>query len=120
MGTAELTYYEKDGLVYPNIQLEEEEVNLTQLGKYGIMAWNYLKENEPQRYRTLCRMGVLEEKSREVEEEANDMLELLMKQYLGKHKPKDSASTMEMWQLMEQAKMYAEEIVVREVVFKIY
>ena len=41
------------------------------LGKYGRMAMNYLKENEPARYKTLMRFGKMYEKMSAVEEEAN-------------------------------------------------
>ena len=40
--------------------------------------------------------------------------------YLKKNPPKNPESTMEMWQLREQAKMQAEEIVMKEVVLKFH
>jgi hypothetical protein len=58
-----------------------------------------------------------EEKAREVNEEAYDMLDTMMKQYLHKHKPRDSNSTMEMWRIREQAKMVAEETVLCDIVY---
>lgn len=33
--------------------------DLLNLGKYGMRALNYLKENEPSRYKTLYRFGLL-------------------------------------------------------------
>ena len=116
-----LTYHEVEGLLYPDIQMpEEQEKTLTNLGKYGLMAMNYLKENEKQRFVTLQRFGMLAEKMHEVDEEANRLLEQLMNQYLKKHKPQNPNSTMEMWKLREQAKMQAEEVVLHQVVMKFH
>ena len=116
-----LTYHEVDGLLYPDIQMpEEQEKKLTNLGKYGMMALKYLQENEKQRYRTLQRFGTLAEKMHQVDEEANGLLEKLMNQYLQKNKPENPGSTMEMWKLREQARMQAEEVVLHQIVLKFH
>lgn len=49
--------------------------------------------------------------------EANELLDRIMQQYLQKHKPENPDSTMEMWQLREQAKTTAEEVVFRDIVY---
>lgn len=114
---AEMTYKEVDGILYPEIQLPvDQEKELRKLGKYGRMAMDYLKENEPARYRTLLRFGKLAEKMQEVEDEANSLLDQLMESYLQKHRPENPSSTMEMWRLREQAKMQAEEVVLHQIV----
>lgn len=105
----EMTYKEVDGLLYPQIEMPDETEDLTKLGKYGRMAMNYLKENEPARYKTLMRFGKMYEKMSAVEEEANQLYDQLEMQYLAKHKPQNPSSTMEMWKIREQAKMQAEE-----------
>ena len=69
----EMTYKEVDGLLYPQIEMPDETEDLTKLGKYGRMAMNYLKENEPARYKTLMRFGKMYEKMSAVEEEANQL-----------------------------------------------
>ncbi|WVK74196.1 TnpV protein [Roseburia sp. 831b] len=121
MAEMAISYTEVDGLLYPNIQMPEEQTEkMKKLGKYGRMAMKYLEEMEPQRYKTLLRFGKLAEKMQEVEKEANDLLEMLMDQYLAKHKPKDPSSTMEMWKIREQAKMQAEEVVLSQVVMKFH
>ena len=119
MAEMALTYHEVDGLLYPDIQMPEEQ-NLTNLGKYGRMAVKFLKENEPARYKTLYRFGMLEEKMKEVDEEANNLLDELMESYLMKHKPQNPSSTMEMLKLREQAKMQAEEVVLNQVVMRFH
>ncbi|MGB4658125.1 MAG: TnpV protein [Mobilitalea sp.] len=119
MAELAMTYHEVDGLLYPDIQMPEEQgMKLTNLGKYGILAMNYLKENEPSRYKTLYRFGKLAEKMTEVNEEAYQLLDQLVNDYLRKHKPENPNSTMEMWKLREQAKMQAEEVVLQQIVMK--
>ena len=90
----------------------------------GQTVWNtleqYLKENERNRYNTLYRLGRLGEKMKEVDEEANNLLETLMRNYLKIHKPKEPSSTMEMWKKREQAKMMAEEVVLKRIVYRFH
>ena len=114
----EMTYKEVDGLLYPQIEMPDETEDLTKLGKYGRMAMNYLKENEPARYKTLMRFGKMYEKMSAVEEEANQLYDQLEMQYLAKHKPQNPSSTMEMWKIREQAKMQAEEVVLNQIVMR--
>ena len=95
------TYTEKDGILYPNIRIGEEETEAMQntfSGKYGDLWKKYLKENQSDRYYHLVHLGI-------------------MQQYLQKHKPENPDSTMEMWQLREQAKAMAEEVVLQDVVY---
>ena len=56
----------------------------------------------------------------EVENEANRMMDELENSYLKNNPPGDRNSTMEMWQLRQQARMQAEEIVMKEVVMKFH
>ena len=94
------TYTEKDGILYPNIFIGEEETETMQnvfLGKYGDLWKKYLKENQPERYYHLVHLGQLRQKAAEINEEANELLERIMQQYLQKHKPENPDSTMEMW-----------------------
>lgn len=117
MEALNLEYHEGlDGMLYPNIQMAEpSEITL---GKYGIMAMEYLKENHYERYRTMVRFGILKEKMKEVEEEANRLQDRLMEDYLKKHKPQDTSSTMEMWKIREQGMRMAEEIVLHQIVYR--
>ena len=98
------TYTEVNGVLYPNITISEE-VDVW-VGKYGLLWIDYIKSNHTDRYRHHIRMGTLNIKAFEVNEEAYEMLEGIVNQYLVKHKPQNSASTMEMWRLREQAKQW--------------
>lgn len=113
------TYTEKDGLLYPNLSVEQELEQIT-VGKYGLLWISYMKENHPDRYRRHIRMEQLRSIAAEVNKEACQMLDTIMNQYLQKHKPVNPTSTMEMWKLREQAKQTAEDEVYETVVYKFY
>ena len=118
------TYTEVDGILYPNIVVDDKRsdmdsvISTTDIGKYGHLWISYMKENLPDRYRHHIRMGQLQMKAKEVNEEAYEMMDGIVEKYLVKHKPKDAHSTMEMWKLREQAKQLAEEVVYGEIVYK--
>ncbi|WP_370750718.1 TnpV protein [Eubacterium sp.] len=121
MEEKKLTYHEgADGMLYPNLEMPKEKVSITKVGRYGMMAAQYLKENEGLRYNTLYRLGRLVEKMMEVDEEANSLMDTLMEDYLKKHKPQNPSSTMEMWKIREQAKMIAEEVVLHQIVYRFH
>lgn len=108
------TYRSVDGILYPNISFLQERMILEtddegeclDIGKYGLIWISFMKEIHPDRYCHHIRMGELYIKAQEVNEEAYAMLDTIMNQYLAKHKPKDSNSTLEMWKIREQAKMH--------------
>ena len=116
------TYTEVDGILYPNICMDDTDmssvVTTEDIGKYGHLWISYIRENYPDRYRHHIRMGQLQMKAKEVNEEAYEMLDRIVEKYLAKHKPGDTHSTMEMWKLREQAKQLAEEVIYGESVYK--
>ena len=117
------TYTEgEDGLLYPNLAVSETDVTKINefAGMHGDIWKNYLKENHPERYRHLVRLGGLQKQALEVNEEANEMLDIIMTQYLKLHKPSNPSSTMELWKLREQAKQTAEEVVFHDIVYRFY
>ena len=115
----ELSTYEAMGgtyteVLYPNIVVSEEAD--VWIGKYGLLWIDYMKSNHAERYRHHIRMGSLSARAFELNEEAYEKLEGIVNQYLAKHKPQNSASTVEMWRLREQAKQMAEEVVLNDIV----
>ena len=82
------TYTEIDGVFYPDISIEESKpdgdfgITNADIGKYGLLWISYMKENHPDRYRHYIRMGQLYVKAQEVNEEAYEMLDRIMNQYL--------------------------------------
>ena len=118
------TYTELDGILYPDISIEEIKpdgdfvITNADIGKYGLLWISYMNENQPDRYYHHMRMGLLYSKAQEVNEEEYEMLDRIMNQYLAKHKPKDKHSTIEMWKIREQAKGLAEEVIYGEIVYQ--
>lgn len=116
--TIGIQYEEKEGLLYPIFEdVATEDIHV---GKYGDLWMEYLKENHPDRYRHLFRFGKLMKKAEEVNEEAYEMLDSIVAKYLKQHSPIDPNSTMEMWQIREQAKMIAEEIIFQDIVNQVH
>ena len=97
------------------ITLSGEE-NSTDVGKYGRMWMDYIQKEYPQRYRRLVRFGEVRDKASGVNEVAYELLEDIENEWLRKHKPKQSNSFVEMYQLRIQARMIAEEVVLHDVV----
>lgn len=108
-----IQYEEKDGIFYPLISAEEEQIDV---GKYGYLWMEYMKLEYPQRYLSLKRYSRLREKAAEINEEAYKLLNNITGRYLQSHNPKNPTSTMEMWRIREQAKMMAEEMILAEIV----
>ena len=117
--TIGIQYEEKDGLLYP-IFSEEVSTESIHVGKYGDLWMEYMKVNHPDRYRHLFRFGKLMKKAVEVNEDAYEMLDSIVSKYLEKHPPIDPNSTMEMWQIREQAKMIAEEMIFQDIVNQVH
>ncbi len=115
------TYTEIDGVFYPDITVSKgKDIPIGMVGKYGLLWIDYMKSNHAERYRHHIRMGTLNSRALEVNDEAYEMLDTIMNQYLQKHKPVKPNSTMEMWKLREQAKQIAEEEVYGTIVYRFY
>ena len=112
------TYTERDGLLYPNLVLTPEK-NVV-VGKYGTIWMSYMEEKHPMRVFDLRLDGNFRVKAAEVNEEAMEVLDTMVQAYLKKHKPKNPNSTMEMWQLREQARAIAEEFILEDIVCKFH
>ena len=108
----------EDGLLYPI--LDEQEDEQIDVGKYGYIWIQYMQENHNRAYRKLVREGKVNLTAAKINEEAYEMLDVIVGKYLRNHKPKNSYSTMEMWKLRQQAQMQAEEVVLASVVYNGY
>ena len=113
------TYTEVDGIFYPNVTLDDEIAEQNDFcGKYGDMWKKHMHDNREADYRHYLFTGKLNEKAREINEQAYEMLDVIMNQYMNNHKPDNPESTIEIWKLREQAKMQAEEIILHDIVFR--
>ena len=117
MGKIDIPYVEKDGILYPLLTVPAD-MELSAVGRYGLLWLSYMKENHKGRFRTLTRLGCVNRTAHKVNEEAYETLDVIMNQHMRKHPPVNSDSTMEMWKLREQAKMVAEETVLMDIVYQ--
>ena len=109
-------FEERDGLFYPLLDSNAsgDGVMMKDIGKYGHLWINFMQKVYPQRYRSLVRFGLLEERVVEVNEEAYELL-CGMEEKLLKDSDTES-SFVEKYALRTQVRMLAEEIVMQEVV----
>ena len=113
------TYTEIDGIFYPNVTLGDEITEQNSFcGKYGDIWKKHMHDNRNADYRHYLFTGKLNEKAREINEQAYEMLDVIMNQYMNNHKPDNPDSTIEMWKLREQAKMQAEEVIFHDIIFR--
>ena len=106
------TYHEENGHLIPNVTLPEQTDY--QIGKYGRMHLNYIKQHRRGRYTTLLTEGKLNARLHEIDLEANIIPHLATKSGIDEDlKVRD----MLRWVAeMNNIKASAEEIVLREVV----
>ena len=118
-------FEERDGLFYPLVDSAGSDtfgdgvgvsnsVKTKDIGKYGHLWINFIQVAYPERYRSLVRFGLLEEKATAVNEEAYELLCVMEEKLLGKSDTANSFS--EIYALRMQGRMLVEEIVMREVV----
>ncbi|MGN6714001.1 TnpV protein [Anaerocolumna jejuensis] len=116
MAKFEFEYTEIDGLLYPNIEIEEKE-KLADLGKYGLLRLKYLHEQKPEIYRELLLTGKLAEHCIAIQKTAFDMAERIRTDYLKAHPmPEDDA--MERIRLSEQEQEIADECVFYDLIYQ--
>ena len=109
-------FEERDGLLYPLLEGDAfgECVKTKNIGKYGHLWINFMQETYSERYRSLVRFGLLEEKAMSVNEEAYELLFMMEESLLnGSDAERGFADK---YALRIQVRMLVEEIVMREVV----
>ena len=112
------TYREENGHLIPNVTLPEQTD--FQIGKYGRMHLDYIKNHRRGRYATLLTEGKLNARLHEIDLEANEMLETIIPRLATERgiDEKLKARDMLRWVAeMNNIKASAEEIVLREVVY---
>ena len=111
------TYHEENGHLMPNIALSEQTDY--QIGKYGRMHLDYIKNHRRGRYTTLLTEGKLNARLHEIDLEANKMLETIVPRLAAERGIDENLKARDMlcWVAeMNTIKASAEEIVLREVV----
>ena len=111
------TYHEENGHLIPNITLPEQTDY--QIGKYGRMHFDYIKQHRRGRYTTLLTEGKLNAQLHEIDLEAHKMLETIIPRLATERGIDENLKARDMlrWVAeMNNIKANAEEIVLREVV----
>ena len=108
----------EDGLYYPDLQIPEE--THYDIGKYGRMRWEYLKNHCRGEYINLLMNGRLNEYLHEVDTQCYERLELLVEQMkagTGITEELKATGQMKWVGLMNTLKAQAEETILTELVF---
>ena len=111
------TYREENGHLIPNIALPEQTAY--QIGKYGRMHLDYIKQHRRGRYTTLMTESKLNARLHEIDLEANEMLNTIIPCLATERGIDEDLKARDMlrWVAeMNNIKASAEEIVLREVV----
>ena len=113
------TYREEIGHLIPNVSLPEQTDY--QIGKYGRMHLDYIKQHRRGRYITLLTEGKLNTRLHEIDLEANEMLETIIPRLAIERGIDENLKARDMlrWAAeMNNIKASAEEIVLREVIYQ--
>ena len=111
------TYREENGHFIPNITVPEQ--TNYQIGKYGRMHLDYIKQHHRGRYTTFLTEGKLNTRLHGIDLEANQMLETIIPRLATERGIDENSKARDMlrWVTeMNNIKASAEEIVLREVV----
>ena len=118
-------YDESNGLSYtlhgdyylPDLAMNEEE---STYGKYGMLRKQFLKEHRPARYQYLVMTGELTGHLNQVDQEAREQVETLVKQMVEKQGVTEQLKMQDQMKwvgLMNNINICAEEIVLQGIVY---
>ena len=115
----QITYTEHNGLYYPDLALPEQTNYL--LGKYANLRLEFMKKHRRGTYTTLLTEGRLNEYLHEIDLQAHEMLDIRIPR-LAQERGVDEAlkahNALQWVAEMNNIKASAEEIVLKEVVYK--
>ena len=114
----EITYTSHEGFYLPNLTLPRKEE--ASFGRYGRLRLKYLKEHRKVLYINLLTSGELTQRLNEVDQQAREMLELLVKQMAqaqGITEQLKAEDQIAWVGAMNNIRNAAEEVVMQEVVF---
>ena len=113
------TYREENGHLIPNVNLPEQ--TNYQIGKYGRVHLDYIKQHRRGRYTTLLTEGKLNARLHEIDLEANEMLENIIPSLAAERGIDEDLKARDMlrWVAeMNNVKASAEEIVLKNIVYQ--
>ena len=112
-----LSYTMHGDYYLPDLVVNEEEPTY---GKYGMLRKQFLKVHRPARYQYLLMTGELTGHLNQVDQEAREQVETLVKQMVGKQGVNENLKRQDQmrWvRLMNNIKVSAEEIVLKEIIY---
>ncbi len=113
-----ITYRKEGDYFIPNLSLPIQPKN--QIGKYGRLRLNYLKDFKKGLYTELLIDGTLKQHLLDIDECANEKVRLLIKQFAESENVNEYLKEhhqMEWVQAMNNIKNRAEEIVLNEIIY---
>ena len=113
------TYREKNGHLIPDITLPEQSDY--QIGKYGRIHLDYIKQHRRGRYTTLLTESKLNSRLHEIDLEAKEMLESIIPSLAAERGIDEDLKARDMLRWiaeMNNIKASAEEIVLKKVIYK--
>ena len=113
------TYHEENGHLIPNITLPEQTD--FQIGKYGRMHLDYIKNHRRGRYTTLLTEGKLNARLHEIDLEATEMLDTIIPRLATERGIDENLKARDMlrWVTeMNNIKASAEELVLNEIIYQ--
>ena len=118
---SKITYHKEGDYYIPNLYLEKENYkNDYQIGKYGHLRLQYLKEHKKTEYTIMLLDGTLRKHIVDTDIQAKERLGILMKRILDKNSIdenlKDTAP-LQWTGLMNNYKHSAEEIIFKELIY---
>lgn len=118
--STEITYHWEGDYLIPDIGISEEGNNLPPLTKWGLMRKDYLKNHRRIIYTDLKLTGKLFLHCHEIEEQAKNRMEFMMKQLLAKNPMSEDLKNTDplAWVgHMNGLKAQAEEIIKTELIY---
>ena len=112
-----LSYTMHGDYYLPDLVVDEEEPTY---GKYGMLRKQFLKVHRPARYQYLLMTGELTAHLNRVDQETREQVETLVKQMVGKQGVDENLKRQDQmrWvRLMNNIKVSAEEIVLKEIIY---
>ena len=111
---SELTYSKAGDYLIPDIVVQE----CRPLGKYGMMRKSYLKDHRPVLFNRFLLSEKLFPHCLEIEDTANERLELMMEQLQAQNPPPSKAADPMGWAAhMNTLKAQAEEVIFTELIY---
>ena len=114
-----ITYREENGYLIPNLAMPEQPDY--PIGKYGRLRLDFIKKHRQGTYTTLLTEGRLNEHLHNIDEQVREQVDLhitQMAERMGVNEELKTTDPMRWAQVMNSIKASAEEIILREVIFR--